>query len=426
MLRRQFLKQAGGAMAMAATASISAMAAPAKSWLAFNQPASKRISDTMTDQAFTIRFDSDLKKDLRQRLAQTRWSDAVTTDWLYGMNESFIRTLVQHWNVDYDFDAAEKRLNTLPLFRANIGGFGISYIHLKGRGTNPKPLLLMNGWPSSFVEYGKLAPMLANPLTFGGTADDAFDLVIPALPGFGYSDRPTRPYQVNAEDLFHTLMTEHLGYTRYLAAGTDIGAGVATRLALKHPDSVMGIHISTVVDPPLTATSAPLSDGEKAYLASASRWEAEEGAYEHLQMTRPQTLAFALADSPTGLASWIVEKYYFWSDHGQDLLQTFPLDMLIDNLMIYWATGTIGSSMRYYYDSRHFRPKLQAGDHVSVPTAICMWPKDLVTAPKSWAERFYNVQQYSLQKIGGHFPGWEAPAEYAADVRQFARHLRNL
>lgn len=423
MFRRQFLRQAGGAIAMAATASISAMAAPAKSWLAINQPAFKRISDTMTDQAFTIRFDSDFKKDLRQRLVQTRWSDAVTTDWLYGMNESFLRTLVQHWYADYDFDAAEKRLNTLPLFRANIGGFGISYIHMKGKGTHSKPLLLMNGWPSSFVEYGKLAPMLANPTALGGTAGDAFDLVIPALPGFGYSDRPARPYQVNAEDLFHALMTEHLGYTRYVASGTDIGAGVATRLALKHPDSVMGIHISAVVDPPLTAASAQLSDDEKAYLASVSRWEEEEGAYEHLQTTRPQTLAFALADSPTGLASWIVEKYYLWSDHGHDLLQTFPLDMLIDNLMIYWATGTIGSSMRYYYDSRHFRPKIQAGDHVSVPTAICMWPRDLVTAPKSWAERFYNVRQYSHQKSGGHFPGWEAPVEYAEDLRQFVRRL---
>jgi pimeloyl-ACP methyl ester carboxylesterase len=420
MLRRQFLQQAGGVLAIAVTASTSASG---KGLLATKQGVSTGVNDNMSDKDFSIRFDSDFRKDLRQRLAQTRWSDAVTTDWRYGMNESFLKTLVQYWHTEYDFDAAERRLNVLPQSRADIGGFGISYIHLKGQGAHPRPLLLMNGWPSSFVEYSKLAPMLANPAAFGGTSDDAFDVVIPALPGFGFSDHPTRPYQVSAEDLFHALMTEHLGYPRYIASGTDIGAGVATRLALKYPDSVMGIHISAVVDPPLTAASAPLSDAEKAYQAAVTRWEADEGAYNHLQSTKPQTLAFALADSPTGLASWIVEKFYFWSDHGNDLLQTFPLEMLIDNLMIYWTTETIGSSMRYYYDARHFRPKLQPGDHVSAPTAICMWPKDLVTAPKAWAERFYNVQQYSHQKHGGHFPGWEAPDEYAQDVRQFANHL---
>lgn len=423
MLRRQFLQQAGGALAMAATASMGGFG---KGLPATSPRVATGVNDGMSDKAFHISFDSDLRKDLRQRLVQTRWSDAVTTDWLYGMNESFLKTLVQYWYAVYDFDAAEKRLNALPQFRANVGDFGISYIHLKGRGSNPKPLLLMNGWPSSFVEYGKLAAMLADPAAFGGAAGDAFDVVIPALPGFGYSDRPTRPYQVNAEDLFHALMTEHLGYPRYIASGTDIGAGVATRLALKHPDSVMGIHISAVVDPPLTADSAPLSDAEKAYQATAARWEADEGAYEHLQSTRPQTLAFSLADSPAGLASWIVEKFYFWSDHSNDLLRTFSLDMLIDNLMIYWTTGTIGSSMRYYYDSYHLRPKLRASDHVNAPTAICMWPKDLVTAPKAWAERFYNVQQYTHQKHGGHFPGWEAPDEYAQDVRRFAKRLRDL
>jgi microsomal epoxide hydrolase len=339
------------------------------------------------------------------------------------MNESFLKALVHHWRTAYNFGAAEERMNALPHFRTTIGGFGVHYIHLKGRGPRPKPLLLMNGWPSSFVEYTKLAPRLADPAAFGGFADDAFDVVIPALPGFGFSDRPTRPHQVFAEDLFHALMTEHLGYQRYIAAGTDIGTGVATRLALKYPNSNLGIHISAVVDPPLTATSPRLTDAEKAYKVRCAQWEKEEGAYEHLHHTRPQTVAFALADTPVGLASWIVEKFYFWSDHGDDLLQTFPPDMLIDNLMIYWASETIGSSMRYYYEHSHFRPPLRASDHVSVPTAICMWPKDLVIAPREWCERFYNVQRYSMQKHGGHFPGWEAPEAYAHDIRLFARSL---
>jgi pimeloyl-ACP methyl ester carboxylesterase len=377
----------------------------------------------MPSEVFNVKFDTAVRAYLRHRLAEVRWSDAVTTDWQYGMNGQFLAALVQYWRTTYDFDAAEERLNALPQFRANIAGFGVHYVHLKGRGPQPKPLLLMNGWPSSFVEYGKLAPRLADPAAFGGSADDAFDVVIPAHPGFGFSDRPTRPYQVTAENLFHSLMTEHLGYPSYLASGTDIGAGVATRLALKHNNSVQGIHVSAVVDPPVMAKSRPLTNLEKTYKASIEQWETEEGAYEHLQVTRPQTLAFALADTPAGLASWIVEKFYFWSDHGDDLRQTFSFDMLIDNLMIYWVTETIGSSMRYYYDSRHFRPPLLTSDHVSVPTAICMWPKDLVVAPKEWAERFYNVQQYSRQTRGGHFPAWEAPDAYAQDVRLFARKL---
>ncbi len=371
-----------------------------------------------------MKFESDLRADLLRRLAEARWSDAVTTDWRYGMNESFLKALMHHWRTAYDFDAAEQRLNALPQFRTTIAGFGVHYLHLRGQGPRPKPLLLLNGWPSSFAEYQKLAPMLADPAAVGGSADDAFDVVIPALPGFGFSDRPTRPYPVAAEDLFHSLMTGHLDYPTYLAAGTDIGAGVAARLAFQHPDAVRGIHISAVVDPPLTETSRALTPEEKEYQVRSAQWEAEEGAYQHLQYTKPQTLAFALADSPVGLASWIVEKFYFWSDHGDDLRQTFPFDMLLDNLTIYWATGTIGSSMRYYYDDIHFRRRWKPGDRVTVPTAICMWPKDLVVAPREWAERVYNVQQYALQARGGHFPGWEAPDVYAQDLRRFARLLQ--
>jgi len=218
-------------------------------------------------------------------------------------------------------------------------------------------------------------------------------------------------------------MVEHLGYSQYLAAGTDIGAGVATRLALKYPHAVRGIHLSAVKDPPLTAASPPLTAAERTYQAQARRWDAEEGAYEHLHYTRPQTLAFGLMDSPVGLASWIVEKFYAWSDGGaqEDLFDRFPLELLIDNLMIYWASETIGSSMRYYYDNLHFRPPLRVSDRVSVPTAVCIWPKDLGTPPREWAERLYNVQQYVEQSRGGHFPAWEEPNAYADDLRLFAR-----
>ncbi len=377
----------------------------------------------MSAKPFSIAFDRDLRDDLQRRLGAARWSDAVTSDWSDGMDRTFLRALAEHWRIGYDVDAAERRFNALPQFRVDIGGFGLHYVRLDGRGPNPTPLLLINGWPSSFVEYRKLAPRLADPAAFGGSPEDAFDVVMPALPGFGFSDRPTGPGQVWAEDLFHTLMTGHLGYRSYVASGTDIGAGVATRLALKHPDALRGIHVSAVADPPLTPASPPLGDAEAAYRASIARWEAEEGAYEHVHYTKPQTLAFALADSPVGLASWIVEKFHSWSDHGADLLETFPADMLIDNLMVYWATETIGSSMRAYYDSARFRPALRQGDHVHVPTAVCTWPKDLAVTPRRWAERLYNVRQYTTQPRGGHFPAWEAPDDYAHDLRIFARSV---
>lgn len=375
------------------------------------------------DTAFSVGFDADLRKDLRRRLHEARWSDAVTSDWSRGMDREFLRSIVDYWLTGYDFDAAERRLNALPQHRALIGGFGIHYVLVRGRGPHPKPLLLMNGWPSSFVEFRRLAPILADPAAFGGSAEDAFDVVMPALPGFGFSDRPTRPGEVWAEDLFHALMTDVLGYRSYMASGTDIGAGVATRLALKHPTMVRGIHISAVADPPLTPASPPLTDAEKAYRARAAQWEADEGAYEHVHYTKPQTLAFALADSPVGLASWILEKFHSWSDHSADLFQTFPADLLLDNLMVYWSTNCIGSSMRYYYDSAHFRPPFQPDDRVRVPTAICMWPMDLMVAPREWAERFYDVRQYTVQARGGHFPAWEAHEAYARDLQSFARSL---
>jgi len=377
----------------------------------------------MPDTPFAVRLDDALVADLRGRLARTRWSDAVTDDWSYGTAAPFLRALVHHWGAGYDFAAAQDRLNAWPQFRADVGGFGIHYVHLRAPGPRRRPLLLMNGWPSSFVEYRRLAPMLADPAAHGGAAEDAFDVVMPALPGFGFSDRATRPDQLWPEDAFHRLMRDHLGHERYLASGTDIGAGVAARLALKYPASLQGIHVSALADPPLAPDAPPLTDAERAHQARAARWAAEEGAYAHVQQTRPQTLAFALADSPAGLAGWITEKFHGWTDHGGDLLSVFPADVLLDNLTVYWATATIGSSMRAYHEHGRFRAPLRPGERVAVPTAVCLWPKDLAAPPREWAERLHDVRQYTTQARGGHFPAWEAPEAYARDLRLFARTL---
>ena len=370
---------------------------------------------------FHPQFSENLVFDLLRRLRERRLSDAVTDDWRYGTERNFLISILDYWEHRYDFGAAIARLDKLPQFLVEINGFPTHYVLLKSNSPSPKPLLLMNGWPSSFIEYIKLAPRLANPSAHGGRAEDAFDVVIPALPGFGFSGKPTRPFAIDPVELFHELMTKHLGYSQFYASGTDIGAGVATRLALKYPNAMRGIHVASVVDPPLAANARGLSADEMAYQSREKRWDEEEGAYQNLQSTRPQTLAFALSESPSGLASWILEKFYFWSDHKASLFDAFSPDVLIDNLMVYWMTESIGSSMRYYYDARHYRPALQVGDFVNVPVAICMWPKDLIVAPRDWCERFYNVKQYTLQPHGGHFPAWERPDAYADDLTSFVR-----
>jgi microsomal epoxide hydrolase len=364
-----------------------------------------------TDRRFEISFGAAAMADLLGRLRNTRWTDAVAPDWSYGTDLPFLQRLVRHWAEAYDWPARLAALNALPHRRMEIGGYGVHYLHFKPPGGGA-PLLLMNGWPSSFVEYTRLGPLLAE-------GPEPFEVVIPALPGFGFSDRPTRPYQVEPADLFPALMSA-LGHERFLAAGTDIGSGVATRIALHHPERVTGIHISAVAPKPAAPGAPPPSAAELAYAARSEAWSRDEGGYQAIQSSRPQTLAVGLADSPAGLAAWIVDKFRAWSDCDGDVERVFPLDTLVDNLMVYWITGTIGSSVRYYYEASRLRPPLRADDFVAAPTALAVWPHDLAQPPRGLAERLYNIRRYTVMPRGGHFPAWEAPELYAADLRAFA------
>ncbi|MGH6986475.1 MAG: epoxide hydrolase family protein [Terriglobia bacterium] len=365
---------------------------------------------------FEIPWNQPAVSALKPRIATTRWADAVTSDWSYGTNGDFLRELLEYWSQAYDWAERRAVLNRLPHFRAELNGYGLHFLHFRSRGPEPIPLLLMNGWPSSFVEYQRLAPLLAN-------GAPSFDVVIPTLPGFGFSDRPTRPYQVEPADLFPQLMTA-LGYGRFMVAGTDIGSGVATRIALQHPDQVLAAHVSAVAPRPVAADAQAPTAAEAAFHARNAIWMRDEGGYQAIQSSRPQTLAFALADSPVGLASWVVEKFRAWSDCGGEVTSAFPLEMLIDNLMVYWMTNTIGSSIRYYYEAARLRPPLRADDFVRAPTAVAMWPHDIALAPRELAERLYNVQRYTVFARGGHFPAWETPDLYAEDLGQFARECR--
>jgi microsomal epoxide hydrolase len=364
---------------------------------------------------FQIPWDPEGLADLGRRLTATRWNDAVVSDWSYGIERGFLRKLVAYWRDEYDWAERRAELNRLPHFRAAIDGYGLHFVHYRGRGPNPVPLLLMNGWPSSFVEYQRLALLLSE-------GEPSFDVVIPTHPGFGFSDHPTLPYQIEPADLYPQLMTA-LGHERFMVSGTDVGSGVATRIALRHPDRVIAAHVSAVAEKPRAPDASPPSSAEREYETRAEIWDRDEGAYAAIQSSKPQSLAFALADSPVGLASWIVEKFRNWSDCEGDVLSVFPLEVLIDNLMIYWTTNTIGSSVRYYYEATHLRPKLLAGDFVRPPTAVAIWPKDIALPPRELAERLYNVQRYTVFPRGGHFPAWEQPSLYAEDLRQFARSV---
>ena len=374
-----------------------------------------RATSATTIETFKIPFDPRAASDLKQRLRNVRWADSVTNGWTQGTNAQFLHDFIQYWHDHYHWGSRVAALNALPHYRAYLDDFGIHFLHFRSRRRGARPLLLMNGWPSSFVEYLRLAPMLTE-------GNPAFHVVLPALPGFGYSHRPTQPYEVEPAKLYPDLM-RRLGYERFFVAGTDIGAGTATRIALHNSEQVIGVHVAQPVERPARAGDPPLSPAEVAYHERDRIRDQDEGGYQAIQSSKPQTLAFALADSPAGLASWILEKFKGWSDCGGDPTSVFPPQMLADNLTIYWMTNTIGSSVRYYYDASRLRPRLQANDYVRAPTAIGMWPKDIGVAPKELAERLYNVKRYTLFEKGGHFPAWEQPEVYAADLRAFASSI---
>lgn len=361
---------------------------------------------------FQIPYDADQTADLRSRLSRTRWADAVTDDWTMGTERGFLNRFIDFWRDDYDWAQRRDRLNRLPHFWTTVDGHGIHFLHFRSGRSRSIPLLLMNGWPSSFVEFQRIAPLLTEGMP-------AFDVVIPAMSGFGYSDRPTRPYETEPSDLYPKLMTT-LGYERFVVAGTDIGSGLATRIALQHPARVLAVHVSAVAPKPIPEDASSLSKAEIDYEERLQLWSRDEGGYQAIQSSRPQTLAFGLADSPVGLASWIVEKFRSWTDCGGDILSVWPLEVLADNLTIYWMTNTIGSSLRYYSDAVRLRPPLRADDFVHAPTAVAMWPHDLALAPRERAERMYNVRSYTVFAHGGHFPAWEAPELYADDLRKIA------
>jgi pimeloyl-ACP methyl ester carboxylesterase len=287
------------------------------------------------------------------------------------------------------------------------------------------PLVLSHGWPDSFWRYLKVVPLLTDPAAHGGDPADAFDVIVPSLPGFGYSDKPRAPgmHVQRIAGLWNELMAGVLGFDRFGAAGGDLGSAVTRFLGLDHAEHVAAIHRTDVGLPVLQVDPAELTDEERAYLAEVDRWRAAEGAYALLQRTKPQTLAYALNDSPIGLAAWIVEKLRAWSDCDGDIERSFTKDEVLTNVTLYWLTGTIGSSMRMYHANAAI-PPAQHARRVEVPSGFSLFPADLVRPPRAWLERTANVVRVTEPARGGHFAPFEEPELYAQELRAFFRPYR--
>jgi microsomal epoxide hydrolase len=386
----------------------------------------------MSIQPFTIAIEHATLDDLRERLARTRWPDeAENTGWNYGTNLGYLKDFMDYWQHSYDWRAQEAKLNQFAQFRADIDGSRIHFIHVRGKGPNPTPLLLIHGWPDSFYRFHKIIPLLTDPESVGGNPEDSFDVIVPSLPGFGFSDRPNFPggmKSLRAASLLSTLMTEVLGYKRYAVGGGDIGSRVTRLLALAHPEQVLAIHLTDIgfpreiAFPPDVPTPSP---AEGRFLGSVGMWFFQEGAYAALQSTKPQTISYALSDSPVGLAGWIIEKFRAWSDCDGEIEKSYTKDELLTNIMIYWATGTISSSARLYYeDGLQSAPQLSLGQYIEVPAGVATFPKDLTYPPRELGERFLRVARWTEMPRGGHFAALEVPELLVEDLRAFFRPFR--
>ena len=376
---------------------------------------------------FRIEIPDATLEDLRARLARTRWPDeAPEAPWTYGSSVDYMRSLVEYWHDRFDWRRQESALNALRQFTVPLSGIDLHFVHEPGRGPNPMPLLLSHGWPGSIVEFASLIPMLTDPARFGGDAADAFTVVAPSLPGYTLSFRPGQPrFGIEAiADVFAQLMTEVLGYRRFGAQGGDWGAFVTSRMAHVYPERLAGIHLNMLAVRRDPATVADPTPEEQVFLRELAHWLKEETGYQWIQGTRPQTLAFGLTDSPVGLAAWIVEKFRAWSDCGGNPDNAFTRDAMLANVMLYWATGAIGSSFWPYYARMHSPWPIPAGARIGVPTGYAEFPKEILRPPRSMAERVYDIRRWTKMDRGGHFAAMEQPEALAREIREFFRPLR--
>lgn len=365
---------------------------------------------------FKINISESVLKDLQNRLKQTRWTDEPNNaDWNYGTSPNYLRLLVDYWINQYDWRKHEKMLNQFPQYKTVIDGIEIHFIHVKGKGENPKPLLLTHGWPDSFYRFYKVIPLLTNPENH----QESFDVIIPSIPGFGFSSQVAINTDKSAT-LWSKLMRDVLGYKVFVAAGGDLGTPITKSLANQFPELVSAIHLTDVGYPNGNEDWSKISKPEQDFGRYIQNWWYTEGAYNMIQSTKPQTLGYGLNDSPVGLASWIIEKFYAWSDNKGNIENSFTKDELITNIMIYWITQTINSSIRTYAEDAKVTRSggLISQQKVKVPTGVSVFHAE-APIPKEWAERMTNLKSFNIIPQGGHFAALEEPKIWVSELTTF-------
>ena len=384
---------------------------------------------------FEIRIEESVLADLETRLDASRLPpEQGPPGWDGGASPVYLRRLLDYWRDGYDWRAQEAALNRFLQFRAEVNGADIHYIHERGRGPRPLPLILTHGFPDSFTRFLKIIPLLTDPAAHGGDPADSFDVVVPSLPWCGFSQEHRHAAGLfGVNQIWHELMTDVLGYKRYAAHGGDWGSTITEQLARSHAKAVIGIHLTDVPFWHSLNAPADVSPVEREYLDQVQQFQVREGAYAMIQGRKPQTLADALTDSPIGLAAWLIEKFQRWSDCNGDLDSCYTQDEMLTNAMIYWVTGSIGGAFMPYYDVLHAGPPRWVAEAVKqklgsddVPAAFAKFPRDLTHPPREWAERFFNVQRWTEFPKGGHFAAMEQPEALVEDIRNFFRPLRSV
>ena len=366
---------------------------------------------------------------IRNRIAEYPWHAQRMPDdggWAYGTNLDYLKELCDYWLEEYDWRQHEATINRFCHRIADIDGLDLHFIHEKGSGPAPLPLIISHGWPGSIVEFLQIIEPLTHPERFGGSVDDAFDLIIPSLPGFGFSGQPPRPYGPRKMAAhFNKLMTEVLGYENYLAQGGDWGGAICSWLGMDHAPACQAIHINIMT---MRHPDGPQGTEEEAWASGFEQEQIMENGYRTQQATKPQTLSYAMTDNPVGVAAWLIEKFNSWSDtQGDDVESAHSKDQLLTNIMVYLVTETFNSASWIYYGRREEGGRILSpeGKRVEVPVAAALFPKELLSwPPRSYVERVYNIQQWTEMPRGGHFAAMEEPELLMDDIRKFARTLR--
>jgi pimeloyl-ACP methyl ester carboxylesterase len=376
---------------------------------------------------FTLTVPDESLDNIRNRITTFPWHTMPNLNgWEAGANKTYMQEFCDYWLNVYDWRAAEARINRFSHFKADVEGVDLHFIHEKGSGTNPQPLLISHGWPGSVVEFDEIIEQLAHPERFGGNVEDAFDVIAPSLPGFGFSGPPPKPWGPRAiAKCFNTLMTDVLGYENYIAQGGDWGGAISSWIGYDHAPVCSAIHINILT---MRHPDGPQNAEEQAWADGFNSEQVMQDGYRTQQATKPQTLGYGMMDSPVGVAAWITEKFYHWSDlRDKTMDEAHSKDAMLDNIMVYLVTGTFTTSTWIYYGRREEGGRLLSpeGLRVEVPCGMAVFPEEMLAwPPRSYVDRIYNVQHWTEMPRGGHFGAMEEPELMIADIRKFARSLR--